>query len=288
MEKCLWLSGAQLRQAASDPRYPSAYQLLPPQAEPFAWDQVPQSELRTLDIYHAEVAGRLGLVQENLDAARRFHATLDLRRRPDRVRYFCFSGTRQKTATLVRLYHSGGRQEMWKQEVEGSGDGTVPVWSSGLPGVQNLPVGGVHGTLYKNKELRQTLAALLGAPAAQAQWFAPEAGEVEVALREQVVEPATAVHLALTFVGGSGKLDGELRMEAAETKADAEAVVFRPVEGPHLIRYIGPAAESLGLLLIAPDRAGVYRVAYYPQGEQQPAGSDELFVQEPAGEVAAI
>jgi pimeloyl-ACP methyl ester carboxylesterase len=40
-EKLLWLSAGQIQQAANDPRYPTPYQLLPPPAEVFAWDDNP-------------------------------------------------------------------------------------------------------------------------------------------------------------------------------------------------------------------------------------------------------
>jgi triacylglycerol esterase/lipase EstA (alpha/beta hydrolase family) len=278
MEKTLWLSAAQVRQVASDPRYPAAYQLLPPAGEPFAWDERPGSEFRDLDLYGAG-APPLGLVPAHLDAARAFHARLDPTKRPDRVRYFCFSGTRQTTVTMVHLYQAGSEFGVRKIEQEGGGDGTVPVWSSALPGVQSMPVGGEHSVIYKTRDLRRTLAVLLGAPLPVAVTFAHGAA-VEVALRERVAEPRHVVHVALTLEGGASDLDGELRVEQAEVPAGAVAAAFHPVQS-YPVRYAGLAAETLGLLLAAPDRPGLYRVAYYPRGEGVPAGSDDLFVQQP-------
>jgi hypothetical protein len=279
MEKTLWLSAAQVRQVASDPRYPAAYQLLPPAGEPFAWDERPGAEFRDLDLY-GDGAPPLGLVAAHLQAARAFHARLDPAKRPAHVRYFCFSGTRQATATVVHVYQADGGFAVRKIEQDGGGDGTVPVWSSTLPGVQSLPVGGEHSVIYKTRDLRQTLAVLLGAPAPVVATFAALEAAVEVALRERVAEPRRAVHVALTLEGGASDLDGELRVEQAEVPAGATAAVFRPVQA-YPVRYAGLAAETLGLLLTAPAGPGLYRVAYYPRNETEPAGSDDLFVQQP-------
>src|SRR5262249_47954396 len=283
-EKTLWLSKEQIRQVASDPRYPAAYQLLPPPGEPFAWDERPGAEYRSLDLY-GETAQELGLVAAHMDAARTFHGRLDVGKRPERVRCFCFGGTGQTPATLVHVFQGAGLA-VRKIELEGGGDGTVPVWSSTLPGVQSLPVGGEHSVIYKTRDLRRTLAILLGAPVQVVASFAPAVEiEVEVALRERVSEPRKVVHVALTMEGGSSDLDGELRVEQAEQPAGAPAPVFHVVQS-YPVRYAGLAAETLGLLLEAPARPALYRVAYYPTGQATSAGSDELFVQQPPARAA--
>ena len=99
------------------------------QGEPFAWDGSAGSALDELDIYDPAVAAELGLVEANLKAAQRFHAALDISRRPSHVRYFSFAGTRQTTATHVILRSKGETLEAEKIEQEDGGDGTVPTWS---------------------------------------------------------------------------------------------------------------------------------------------------------------
>jgi pimeloyl-ACP methyl ester carboxylesterase len=277
-EKMLWLNKEQVRQVVSDARFPGAYQLLPPAREPFAWDQAPGSEYGTFDIHGG--AAELGLSAANLEAARAFHATLDLARRPEGVRYFCFSGTRQTTTSLVHIDRVGKQLAVRKVEVEGGGDGTVPGWSSALPGVQGMPVGGEHSTIYKTRDLRRTLAVLLGAPPHVAASFAAGPSEVEVSLRERVAEPGRVVRLALTFEGGTRELDGELRVERVGAEAGGAATVAVPTAS-YPVHYSGLAAETLGLVLEAPADAGLYRVGYYPAGQPAPAGADELFVQQP-------
>jgi pimeloyl-ACP methyl ester carboxylesterase len=278
-EKVLWLNKEQVRQVVSDQRFPGAYQLLPSAGEPFAWDDAPGAEYGGFDVYGC--AADLGLSAANLEAARAFHATLDCARRPEGVRYFCFGGTRQKTATLVRIARTGTPYVVRKLELDGGGDGTVPVWSSLLPGIQGMPVGGEHSTIYKTRDLRRTLAVLLGAPPRVVESFEPTATEVEVALRERVAEPGRVVRLALTFERGTKELNSELRVERVDEAAASGTPQPAPLSAAYPVHYSGLAAETLGLLIEAPGAPGLYRIAYYPAGQPAPAGADELFVQQP-------
>lgn len=275
MEKQLWLSKDQVQLMCREPSFPAGYQLLPPPGEPFAWNEDTGAELGALDVYDTTAALELGLVPQNLQAARLFHAALDPSRRPAHVRYFCFAGTRQRTASLVRVRSQVKPFRVRSVELESGGDGTVPGWSSTLPGVQNLPVGGEHSVLYKARDLRTTLAALLGAPGV----LAGVTEEVEVALREHVSEPESAVHATLTLGGGTEELEGELRVERAEAGANGD-VVFRSIK-VYPIHYQGLRADMFEVSFLAPELTGPYRVAYYPAGRLAPAGNDELFVQEP-------
>jgi pimeloyl-ACP methyl ester carboxylesterase len=280
MEKVLFLSANQVLQIASDPRYPAAYQLLPPRGEPFAWDRTKaNAQFATLDIY-----GKLGLVRKNLDAAEAFYRCLDHTRRPKTVRYFCFCGTRQITAPYV--YLNAGSPRRWtatKFDVEAAGDGTVPIWSSTLPGCQFMYVGGEHGTIYKNDDVRGTLAALLGYP----EYLAAQV-IAEVSLREKVVEPNDLVRVALTVKGvktpdGVNTLDGELLVcKAPPPKADGPpdaAVGDLAKVGGYPVRYQGLRVETIGLAFPAPVMPGYYQVAFRSGNEAQPCCSDWLIVQ---------
>lgn len=275
LEKPLFLSAAQARELSSDARYPGLYHLLPPPGEPFAWNRARETAFGEIDIYQPEVADALGLVRENLDAARTFHAKLDLTKRPPGVRYFFFVGTSHKTITHVALTRDGANYRVQKIETEDGGDGTVPAWSANLTGSQNQVVGGEHGTIYKNGDLRRTLAVLLG----KAGVLAVEPYRVEVALRERVVTPAADVHVALSFSAGTDTVNGELRVELAEIDEAGQLIGYAGAISSYPIRYSGLTAEKFSVILQAPNRAGIYRVAYYPASEILPAGEDELFVQ---------
>lgn len=275
LEKPLFLSAAQARELSNDPRYPGLYHLLPPPGEPFAWNRAREAAFTEIDIYNADVADALGLLRENLEAAQAFHANLNPLNRPLNVRYFFFVGTSHKTITHVALTRDGAASyRVQKFETEDGGDGTVPVWSANLTGTQNLAVGGEHGTIYRNGDLRRTLATLLG----KAGVLAVEPDRVEVAVRDRVVNPNTDVHATLTFSVGTDNVNGELRIELAGITNDGNLMDFTQVSS-YLIRYSGLTAEKFSVVLQSPSQPGVYRVAYYPDYASDPAGEDELFVQ---------
>jgi phospholipase A1 len=279
-EKRAFLSADQVHRLASDPLYPSLYQLLPPQGEPFAWNEDKAAKFSDVDIYDPAIAAALKLVPENLDSARKFHAKLDINKRPlfegRPIRYFFFTGTRQTTVSSVNVLEvTAGKYQVRKTELEDAGDGTVPAWSATITGVQGQPVGGEHSTIYRNGVLRRTMATLLGAKGV----LAAQPGQVEVALRERVVTPGTSVHVTLSFGAGVDKLDGTLDIRMAEPDAAGVVTFSRPVS-VHPVSYAGLNAETLSVVFSAPGFPGVYQVAYTPENHDTPAGADELFVQE--------
>lgn len=275
MEKRLFLSADQVLQMASDPRYPSLYQLLPPPGEPFAWDEGVGAEFAALDVYGASLAGALGLVNANLRAAEAFHRTLDLARHPADVRYFFFVGSHQVTpsASVVRL---GARHPVRRLEVEAGGDGTVPIWSASMTGVQTRTVGGEHGTIYQNGDLRRTLGALLGKAGVLA-----AAPGVDLSIRDPVVEPEQPVHAVLSFTSGVSQLEGELRLERAQLGPAGAVIAYHTAGDSYPVRYRGLAVEKLAVMFDAPAVTGFYRLAYFPQDAVGPEATDELIVQEP-------
>lgn len=273
-EKRLWLNADQVLQIVNDHRYPSVYQLLPPRGEPFAWDRESGANYDAIDIYDARVAKAMGLVEANLRSAETFHQSLDHQRRPPLVRYFTFVGTRQTMASYVLVRKVRERYQVEKVESDDAGDGTVPTWSGALTGLQGQPVGGEHGDIYKNDDLRRTLAGLLGKQGV----LAAHPQRVEVAIREKVCHPESTVHIALTFSTGSNKLHGELRVQKAKVDSNGKLIELLPPIS-HSIQYAGLTAEKLGISLTAPAAHGIYQIAFYPSGQQSPAGLDHLFVQ---------
>jgi phospholipase A1 len=272
MERQAFLAPDQVKQLGSDKRYPSAYQLLPPAGQPFAWNADVATRFAPVDVYDPAVAQALGLSADNLAAAKAFHQTLDPAKAP--VPYFCFVGTRQTTISLVRVNRAAANllDRVVRDEREDSGDGTVPIWSAGLPRLQTLPVGGEHGTIYKNGDLRRTLATLLG----KSGLLAPTTfAEVEVAVREKVAEPEQDMHAALSFLPRE-VLSGELRFERS---TDDTGAVWTPFGQPLKVSYRGLTHEKLGVIFPAPQLRGAYRVSFFLDQSATPAGSDEFFVQ---------
>jgi phospholipase A1 len=275
-EKRLFLSRDQVLQIAGNPRFPAAYQLLPAQGEPFAWENNVGGNL--IDIYDSGVAKKLGLVEPNLVAAQRFRAALDLDRRPANVRYFNFAGTQQSTAThcVIRPV-SGSRLRPDAIDDNDGGDGTVPIWSAFLPGIGRQFVGGEHGTIYQDNKLRHVLATLLGKEGT----LAGVPDQVQVAVRDRVVEPEEIVHVAIGFGMSIQDFSGVLTIERAVTDpANGKAAAYAPPQATYPVEYKGLGVESISLTFNAPELPGFYRVGFRNDSNSLPSGYDELIVQQ--------
>jgi len=267
-----FLNKEQVARLANDDRYPSVYQLLPPEGEPFVWNDGPTAEYQPRNVYDPPLAARLKLTANNLDKAKELHRGLDLNRRPPAVRYFFFVGTQHKTASSFYL-QGQSPDEARSVEVDQSGDGTVPIWSGAVTGVQGLAVGGSHAVIYKNRRLRTTLAGLLGVPAR----LGAAIPKVEVSIRDQVVESGAELHLTLEFPEKIRNIAAILSFQeltdSGKPKADS-----RPGSG-QVFRYSGVAVDSIGVVLTVPDQAGFYRVIVRDSKSKKDLGSDELIVQ---------
>jgi pimeloyl-ACP methyl ester carboxylesterase len=272
-QKRLFLSKEQVFRATSDTRYPAAYQLLPARGEPFAWKDDVGGDL--IDIYDPSVIGQLGLVPDNMRAAENFRAKLNIARRPDHVRYFSFSGTRQVTTTHVVIRGDAMLKPQAVEDKDG-GDGTVPVWSGFLPGYERQFVGGEHGTIYKDYGLRHVLARLLGKP----DTLAGIPDVVQVSIRDRVCEPNDTIHLSISFGQGVREFTGVLTIERAKTDADGLPTGdYEPPQTVNPIEYKGLGMEAMSLAMTAPGMPGFYRVSVRNAVDIEPSGSDELIVQ---------
>lgn len=271
MEKRLFLSADQVKTLVNDDRYPAVYQLLPPEDEPFLWDEAAAAEYSPIPL-SADLIAKLGLSAANVKSARDFRTKLDIARRPKGVRYFFFIGSRQQTTCAALLLQ---QQRVRKIDQDDAGDGTVPIWSGSLNGVQSRPVGGEHGSIYKNAELRSTLATLLGHRGV----LAVVGGGVEIAIRDHVVNPGAPLPFVLTPSPGATELEGDLRIDRLLVD-DSGITSIVPLGVTRRIVYRGLAAERLSLVTEAPKVPGIYRLTFQVDGIPGSAGSDDFFVQE--------
>lgn len=264
LERKVFLSASQVAQVARDPRFPAVYELLPPAMEPCFWNASPSSRYAPLDIYLPDISRRLDLSEENLASARAFHASLDLSRRPNSVRYFFFSGSRMAT-TAGLFVDPRNPRNLSPGRSKGAGDGTVPIWSSVADGVQSAFVGGEHSAIYKNGDLCRILAVLLGYQGTL------DVGEsVEVCVHQPVVEPGDYLSVSLSVGSGSGTLEGELRMVLAAEGGDRAVSAQRIVE----------ASEQVQMAVEAPAIPSAYRVEFIDKSGRK-LGEDEFFIQIP-------
>lgn len=270
-ERRLFLNAAQVKQVANDVNFPSLYQLLPPADEGFAWDRSDHQRFNPVNIYAAATAAQLGLSSANLAAAKRFHDALCLAKRPAHVRYFFFAGTHETTTTSaqVRLQEPNPANRFRRVDRPRGGDGTVPVWSALMTGVQSEQVGGEHGGIYKNHDLLSVLGVLLDRPGVLA-----AAGDIpELWVRNPVVEPGADVELTIELPRGVDTVNGELRVVR---RRDADSTQVSAMT----VKYSGPVIDHMALVCTAPIVAGAYELIFSSDTWASLA-STELFVQRP-------
>ena len=277
LEKRLFLSAEQVKDLVNDTRYPGLYELLPPRGEPFVWNSQSDMAFAQLDVYDNALATALGLNAASLSAAQQFHSKLDIKRRPENVRYFFFTGSSQNTLSTVNLRPVAGSYRVEKVERDNGGDGTVPFWSGGITGIQGQAVGGEHGTIYRDKDLRRTLAILLG----KAGVLAAAPDHVQVTVRDKVCEPDTPLSITLAFSMPMRSVKGELRIERVTVDSAGKVSAAQVVGDPMRVSFDGPELEQLAVQTLAPNVSGSYRVSYLAAGKPSTLGSDELFVQQP-------
>jgi len=273
-EKRLFLNAEQVQTIASDPNFPSLYQLMPPLNEPFVCDRSVDARLLPIDIYEQKTAQLLGLSEANLNAAKEFHSHLDLARRPDHVRYFFFSGSRQPTAMSLQLVKRNKDFDVSMITREDAGDGTVPFWSSCCPGVQMEAVGGAHGDIYQNGILKSVLGSLLGRPGV----LVAAGPEPEIYVQYKVVTPGSQVHVTLELPVATTSIVGELKVRRrVDSKGNEVQSVWKTISA---VNYAGPQIDHLTVLIDAPDLVGIYEVAFSSTAPVVSEVSTEIFVQD--------
>ncbi|MCC6588987.1 MAG: alpha/beta fold hydrolase [Bryobacterales bacterium] len=265
-DRKVFLTGPQVKEVASDDRFPAVYELLPPEWEPCFWNADVSSRYTPLQL--GSLAAALGLSLSNLASSMAFHQSMDLARRPADVRYFFFSGTRMETTTGVRI-DVRNPANLDRIDVKDGGDGTVPTWSSLANGVQGAFVGGEHGEIYKNQDLRQVLAVLLGYTGTLA-----VVEEVEVAVKDTVVEPAQRMVVLLSVSAGVSSVEGHLQT------IRVDAGIETPAGPPLAVTVGGAVAEHIQISMDAPDTPGEYRLRFVAM-DGRALGEDEFFVQVP-------
>lgn len=152
---------ASLVNAANDTRrlllnLPSVYQLLPAPRELFpSWRPYPAN----WDLYDAAAWHLDGIRQDYLDAGRRFHELLSKNSQEGaaQVEVIQIAGCHRETMVEAQRRFTGDDRlelvPLWTEEGEDSGDGTVPLWSSVLPGAAMYYVQEVHRDLPKNRSV---------------------------------------------------------------------------------------------------------------------------------------
>lgn len=261
MDSTLGISGPDFRVIANDPRYPSAYQLLPAPGEDACWD-VTNNELLPLDIYEPATAKTLGLNTSMIQRAKFVYDTLASGHPPKHVRYFCFAGTGHATTTRVNVTKSGNKLTT----AEDAGDGTVPMWSALPRSLQRQLVLGEHSSFFTRRTFKAVFYRLLGATFPD-EPIALAATGVDVSIQALVIEANQPIDLLLVPHIPAIDIQGSILLE----RTDDPSKPFVAVGAPVRVSYSGPVIPQLKMSLLPLRDPGQYRLRF--EGKPGPSGS---------------
>jgi pimeloyl-ACP methyl ester carboxylesterase len=273
-EKKLFLSARQVQTLANHPAFTALYQLMPV-AEPFVWDE--GADMQPVDF--ASLAQKVGLSPANVQAALQFHSQLGDPPGAPGVRYFFFYGTHMQTSTATRLsVTAAGECALDHVLQESAGDGTVPAWSGHVSGVQGYPVGGAHGSLFKDTRLRKMLERVLPIK----RMLAAPSVPATMHLLKDVVEPRDDNQLVLELEVASGGLAGLLEVVEVDVDPVTGAVVGeKSLPAARQFAYQGVPMDMLRLQFDAPAVPGAYIVRLQLQTPLLLLLEQTLIVQQP-------
>lgn len=252
LDSAMGISGADFRRMASDRRYPSGYQLLPPDGEAPCWDVAGTGPLAALSIFDPAVATRLRLDKPLLKRAQWVHGKLAKGKRPAHVRYFQFAGVGHSTATRVNV----GTATMSTTLSADAGDGTVPLWSAAPLAGQKQTVPGNHSDFFTNDIFKAVFYRLFGKS-----FPTPPLGLAAVmtlSVADLVLAADRPVEVALNPADPVSHIAGRLTVQRTETP-EAPWMPFR-ADAP--LTYDGPPTRSLVVTLPPMGQRGLYRIGF--------------------------
>ena len=251
MEGTMGVSAADVRQLAADPRYPSAYQLIPPPEAFGFWNRHGgPGTLPEVDIFDPATATTLNINAANIAAARDFYAALNGGSRPSQCRYFNFVG--RKLDTVVRGDFTSATT-MNPVSADDGGDGTVPVWSGTLAGTQFQLDGDEHARTFRNAKLIATLGELLGVPMALLMATTAPVPALQLWLPQPIFAPGSVARVTI-----QSTVSSEIPLELVIHQLDKEG---QRIEPPVITLALpGIDAANVGLRVDAtlPTAPGIY------------------------------
>jgi phospholipase A1 len=273
LDSTLGISKSDFRKLAGDPRYPSAYQLLPAPNEAACWSKADLT-VSAVDIYDTATATRLGLNPQLLTRARFVHDGLARGSAPPDVRYFYFAGTGHETVTRVNVLETAGTyptEEMVLTRTEDAGDGTVPFWSALPRAVQKQVVVNEHAQVFRGTPFKRVFYRLLGGDLGvplESLGLEEEAGATRLSIPTPVIHARREFELLLVPITPTEKILGTLLLQ----KLSEGGTPVGPTEDMSTISYEGPRLSRLRLLMPPVSVAGFYELLF----KGAPANSEPL------------
>jgi pimeloyl-ACP methyl ester carboxylesterase len=273
LDSTLGISKNDFRKLAGDPRYPSAYQLLPAPNEEACWSKA-DLMVGAVDIYDTATAVRLGLNPLLLMRARFVHDSLARGSAPPSVRYFYFAGTGHETVTRVNVREAAGTyptEEMVLTRTEDAGDGTVPFWSALPRPVQKQVVVNEHAQVFRGMPFKRVFYRLpggdLGVPL-ESLGQEEEPGATRLSIPTPVIHAGREFELLVVPTPPAGRIVGTLVLQRLKEDGTPAA----PSEDMSTTSYEGPRLSRLRLLMPPVSLAGLYELLF----RGAPADSEPL------------
>jgi phospholipase A1 len=275
LDSTLGISEADFQRLTNNPRYPSAYQLLPAPGEAACWDQNDLT-IGVVDIYDSDTAQKLGLNPALMKRARFVYDSLAQGRAPEHVRYFYFAGTGHETVTRVNVQEVDGTYPAGSMAVtrtEDAGDGTVPFWSAMPHPVQKQVVVNEHTSVFKGMPFMRVFYRLMGGdlgPPLEALDLAEAARlePVRLSIPTPIVKRGEEFELLLVPPIAATPFEGVLLLQQLREDGAPAA----PPEEVSRVRYDGPRISHLRMRMPPLGSPGLYELRY----EGTPSNSEPV------------
>jgi phospholipase A1 len=254
----IFLSATQCRAVLRNPKFPSAYQLLPRPGIPALLALNAQNGFSIENQFDPKLGGQLSLVQGSLDAASALGVDLPFIGPGFQVpcRYVAIAGNAQKTIVANYLQAAGATVV----EEDTSGDGTVPLWSAAPPGIPVRYVAATHSDIFKDGDTEAMLRALLRPGTPGARPFSLGAGPAPSLSAQALntsVSPGATFTLAIVADRPTNVLDANVKVERAYAGGRAETEQVP-------IRYSGGPVRTIPLEFVAPQDRAVLKFTIEP------------------------
>lgn len=262
----LGLTAKGVKKLASDERYPSAYQLVPPLGTSMVLRQANRNDLPALvEPFDSDIISKFSLSINNIEASKRFWSVLDVVKRPAGIKYFSFVGSAHKT--LYRLDWNG--RTFVQRETNDSGDGTVPTASCLDVTIPHSFSQKKHVSIFADRDVRTQLFKMLGAD----EGVRPHSafGEVDMSSRtamgmstdkeEYLTNEMMEVAVSYASVQNNPRCRFQIAQVNPELVNDAmSASLMTPIGDPILVRFEGINVSNFKFNLELDLPAGIYEL----------------------------
>lgn len=273
LDSTLGISKSDFKRLATDPKYPSAYQLLPAPNEDACWS-MDTLDVNSLDIYDLKVASGLGLNPELLKRAKYVHDSFAKGKAPDHVRYFYFAGTGHETVTRINVWKRNGQylpDDMVVTRTEDAGDGTVPFWSAIPRAVQKEVVVNEHAQVFRGMPFKLVFYRLLGGDIGlplQGLEQNIQTDPLRLSLATPIVQIGEEFELLIVPSTPVGSFEGSFFLR----RISEGGVPVSENEEVSKLSYLGPRVSKLRLMMPPLAIPGLYQLTY----EGTPSSSEIL------------